>query len=566
MWAHHKSTVLLKDDKSFKGSIDHPVREMVEQLNKSEDFLTTSSCSGRIMLINETCKDKRKNNSEFLFVSHDFVTAEELHSMEQRLVGASGNVFLKLEPLIVHVQCRSLERATWLLHLMKTRDQLKHSCIVSASNDKFIVSIKGLVKLEIPLIYDDVRIVDHSQLRMFVDIANERMIENFNAINSLTSFLTTGLLDNPSHTTSALDFKSMRPTTFDLSEHPQSFNPVRISEISIDNRLFELDHLGRFVVDLSLRRKIGINNAPDGSRPSLNYLTHLARMFENFLLIPDDDTSSLWTLCWVSPKPNHLDFMWHKIPSTEQIDLSRIQNITWEAASDTPSSSPFKQGYERFGNILVVENDDQVSSYWSALCKSKNCSAVVKRETATNSFKPLFNLRNDLIAEFRDRGTKYKVDFSQFLFAPLTETRDILADSFVTGNKETVLEICYSPDCYGFHLLAKKFAAFHKYIFVVPNKAIVADAMRACLRLNNLEEENVEIIERLTDVDTCDVTRVITTVENGTNDLKKISSHCPNAIIHLIRSKGTAPFDLPDGFTRIENRSNQIFSIVRQKH
>ena len=42
-----------KEDASRKGSIDAPISELVEYINKQEDYYTTSSCSGRIILFSE---------------------------------------------------------------------------------------------------------------------------------------------------------------------------------------------------------------------------------------------------------------------------------------------------------------------------------------------------------------------------------------------------------------------------------------------------------------------------------------------------------------------------------
>lgn len=40
-------------DNSRKGSIDQPIVDLVEFINKHDDFFTTSCCSGRIAVISE---------------------------------------------------------------------------------------------------------------------------------------------------------------------------------------------------------------------------------------------------------------------------------------------------------------------------------------------------------------------------------------------------------------------------------------------------------------------------------------------------------------------------------
>ena len=269
MWDNHKRVVLSKLDKSYKGSIDEPVKELVGLVNSSNDFFTTSSCSGRIILINETSREKRKNKSQFLFVSHDFVQEDksaELHSISRT---AAGHVFFKLEPLIIHIECRSMEFATRLLHVIKQQDQFKHTSIVSVTNEKLILSIRGIVKLEIPLVYDGQLLSNEEQIRTYIRIANERMKENFNAIDTLTTLVREGLL-------SRLTIDSLSPTTqLDLaksipqlietsSEHPHGefqigFNQSEsLAPISILGQLYTISATGKYVTHLESKRKLGI--------------------------------------------------------------------------------------------------------------------------------------------------------------------------------------------------------------------------------------------------------------------------------------------------------------------
>ena len=53
-----KTRVLSKADLSRKGSVDEPIRELVDYINELDSFYTTSSCSGRITVFSEVrCKD-----------------------------------------------------------------------------------------------------------------------------------------------------------------------------------------------------------------------------------------------------------------------------------------------------------------------------------------------------------------------------------------------------------------------------------------------------------------------------------------------------------------------------
>ena len=48
-----KTRVLTKVDLSRKGSVDEPIRDLVEYINAQDSFYTTSSCSGRLTVFRE---------------------------------------------------------------------------------------------------------------------------------------------------------------------------------------------------------------------------------------------------------------------------------------------------------------------------------------------------------------------------------------------------------------------------------------------------------------------------------------------------------------------------------
>lgn len=47
-------------DKSRKGGLDEPIIPLVTKINESHDFVTTSSCSGRISVFLEPTKGQRE--------------------------------------------------------------------------------------------------------------------------------------------------------------------------------------------------------------------------------------------------------------------------------------------------------------------------------------------------------------------------------------------------------------------------------------------------------------------------------------------------------------------------
>lgn len=99
-------------DKSPKGSVDGGIRELIDEINAYEGFVTTSSCAGRISVFQEGNGVRRefehgehevtrssgvpggKGGGKFLFVSHEPVDLEGDGGMRQlRKIVGQGDGF-----------------------------------------------------------------------------------------------------------------------------------------------------------------------------------------------------------------------------------------------------------------------------------------------------------------------------------------------------------------------------------------------------------------------------------------------------------------------------------------
>lgn len=320
-WDRHKIVVLSKSDKSYKASIDDPIVELVTAINSSDDFFTTSSCSGRIMLINEGNELKRKNGSTFTYVSHALVDTRRAAELMSMCIGLVGHVFLKLEPLIIHIECRSMEFAVCLLHRLKRENEFKHSSIVSATNRKFIVCVKAMVKLEVPVVYDGVAIIESPLLERYIDIANLRMQENFVAIDKLTSLVHNGFLGGGS-------FSKLSSPIMNIENQAPKLVPVdpadfeMLQGVPTESFLPTRDEQGFLVARSGLRLSDDLKTVhmgeevfgtiPErlGNRPSASVKTKILSTSNGNLLIMTD--SELWMLVRYLKKGNH-KFKWQRL-------------------------------------------------------------------------------------------------------------------------------------------------------------------------------------------------------------------------------------------------------------
>ena len=68
-------------DYSKKGSIDDKILTLVNAINSHEGYATTSSCSGRIIIITQTggvqATTVQKKHCEWLFITHDDIDDAE---------------------------------------------------------------------------------------------------------------------------------------------------------------------------------------------------------------------------------------------------------------------------------------------------------------------------------------------------------------------------------------------------------------------------------------------------------------------------------------------------------
>lgn len=175
-----KKQSLSKVDQSKKGSVDKDIKHVVSLLNSCQEYFTTSSCSGRIILIDADSQssDVQKQNCVWLFASHEKCSFDDLVSA---LNGSIGDAVLKFEPFVLHVQCRKLEDAQ-LLHSVAVNSGFRNSGLTVGKTGKTIAAVRSTHGLEVPLSHEGKLLVDHEYVRFLTQIANQKMEENLRRI------------------------------------------------------------------------------------------------------------------------------------------------------------------------------------------------------------------------------------------------------------------------------------------------------------------------------------------------------------------------------------------------
>lgn len=160
---NQKKTFLKRLDKSKKGSIDREIIPLINKINKNPDYYTTSSCSGRIVLITAG-----KKPAEWIFTSHKQVAFRQIKQINLE----KKDVWFKMEPFIIHVACRTLEHAQKILNKARAVG-FKRSGIQSIR--KNIVEIISTEKIDAPIAEKGNLLIDDIYLKKLIKEANKKL-------------------------------------------------------------------------------------------------------------------------------------------------------------------------------------------------------------------------------------------------------------------------------------------------------------------------------------------------------------------------------------------------------
>ncbi|XP_075471908.1 tRNA wybutosine-synthesizing protein 3 homolog [Ascaphus truei] len=173
---HWKLQSLNKVDFSKKGSVDEDIEDPVRFINQQDCYFTTSSCSGRVIIIDESLDISvvQKQNCSWLFVTHQLCQTDDVFAALQKAV---GDAVLKFEPFVLHVQCRMLEDAQ-LLHNVAIDSGFRNSGITVGKKGKIVMAVRSTHCLEVPLSHKGKCLVNKEYVDYLVQTANQKMEEN----------------------------------------------------------------------------------------------------------------------------------------------------------------------------------------------------------------------------------------------------------------------------------------------------------------------------------------------------------------------------------------------------
>jgi len=175
MFEREKQLVLARKDNSRKGSIDGRILSLVNTFNGKPEYYTTSSCSGRIMLL---VPGATKKETCWTFVSHEPITLGQLRQGMKRL--PTADVWLRQEAMILHVCCKTLNDANKLLQWSKDCG-FKRAGIISL-RPRIIMEIISSSHFETIIASKGKLLLDDYALQLLIAEANKRLKRNFSQI------------------------------------------------------------------------------------------------------------------------------------------------------------------------------------------------------------------------------------------------------------------------------------------------------------------------------------------------------------------------------------------------
>ncbi len=179
-----KKDILSKSDKSSIGRLDEKIKKLCDKINSLENYYTTSSCSGRIILMIDA---EKKGKDLFVFVSHDKISFEELKRELNLALKKNKNIKFKFEPCILHIACKTLEDAEKFLEKGKLAGW-KKSGIIGMKNG-ITLELNSTEKLEFPIIQDKKILADDNFLKIVVDEANKKLEKSWMKIEKLMEMI-----------------------------------------------------------------------------------------------------------------------------------------------------------------------------------------------------------------------------------------------------------------------------------------------------------------------------------------------------------------------------------------
>lgn len=162
------------------GYLDPGIEKLLGYINSFKAIETTSSCVGRISIVESRFPWERREDSRIVFKKHSEVTPEEIAQVMARF---NTTLWLKVTGPILHLRVYKPECASEVLRTARISG-FKHSGAISMG-DSVIVEIHSPTQMIAPLRINSLIVVRGDALRSVAGMANDILKEGKNRLDRL---------------------------------------------------------------------------------------------------------------------------------------------------------------------------------------------------------------------------------------------------------------------------------------------------------------------------------------------------------------------------------------------
>ncbi len=154
---------------------------MCKFVSRTKNFFTSSSCAGRIILL-QLPEDESKKDACFHRKWHRKIKEKEL--WEGINAESKGNLWFKLDPFILHIGANTIENARTILKIMKETG-IKRGGIIVAKPGKFLIELQGTQVMSFPVKKEKEAVIDKEYMNYALGIANKKLERNYALLKKL---------------------------------------------------------------------------------------------------------------------------------------------------------------------------------------------------------------------------------------------------------------------------------------------------------------------------------------------------------------------------------------------
>ena len=168
-------------DAYFNQKVDEGISETLDSINKIKGLYTSSSCAGRIVLL-EIPQIGDKRGATFLGVWHRTIESKELTTAATK--ATVGLLWLLAQAPILHVGAQNLELADKMVKTALSCG-FKNSAVKSTGK-RIIIEICSTERLDAPIGRDGRLFCRDEYLSLLVEISNEVIIRSGEKLDRFT--------------------------------------------------------------------------------------------------------------------------------------------------------------------------------------------------------------------------------------------------------------------------------------------------------------------------------------------------------------------------------------------